>query len=98
MRNHNPKPTRIEVLPDYKISLEYSDGISGKVDLTHLVGKGVFRYWDDYTNFEKVHIGEDGQVAWSDQIDLCPDALYLKLTKKSPEDVFPALKAEKSYA
>jgi hypothetical protein len=26
------------------------------------------------------------------RIDLCPDALYLRLTAKTAEDVFPALK------
>ena len=37
-------------------------------------------------------IGEHGQVAWSDEIDLCPDALYLRLTDKAPEEVFPNLR------
>jgi len=27
-----------------------------------------------------------------EDIDLCPDALYLRLTGKTPEDLFPALK------
>jgi hypothetical protein len=25
-------------------------------------------------------------------MDLCPDALYLKVTSKKPEDLFPALR------
>jgi hypothetical protein len=33
-----------------------------------------------------------GELGWGDQIDLCPDALYLKVTGKTPEDLFPALR------
>ena len=46
--------------------------------------------------FESVDIGEHGQVAWGDEIDMCPDALYLRLTGKTPEEVFPNLR-EMSY-
>ena len=40
----------------------------------------------------KVKIGETGELIWSEQVDLCPDALYLRLTGKKPEDIFPSLK------
>ncbi|MBI1865621.1 MAG: hypothetical protein HYR98_07860 [Nitrospirae bacterium] len=33
-----------------------------------------------------------------DRIDLCPDALYLRVTGKNPEDVFPALRRESTLA
>ena len=58
-------------------------------------GKGVFALWDDYDAFHQVRIGPTGELAWGDQIDLCPDALYLKVTGRRPEDVFPGLKQER---
>jgi len=64
---------------------------SGVVDLSDLVGKGVFALWSDHHAFEQVRIGSFGELAWGDQIDLCPDSLYLKVTGKNPEEVFPAL-------
>jgi len=44
--------------------------------------------------FDQVHIGSQGQIAWSEQIDFCPDTLYLALTGKKPADVFSILKRE----
>jgi hypothetical protein len=86
------KPIEVKPLPDYKIWMRYSDGSEGTIDLSEFAGRGVFKLWDDYGAFERVYIGEHGQVAWSDEIDMCPDALYFRLTGKTPEEVFPNLK------
>ena len=88
----------VEVLKNYQLYLRYSDGTDGTVDLLPLVGKGVFTLWNDYGTFRNVQIGTSGELVWGDQVDLCPDALYLKITQKSPEDAFPHLKKECEYA
>lgn len=31
-------------------------------------------------------------IAWSEEIDMCPDAIYLKITAKNPQDLFPKLR------
>ncbi len=79
-----------EPLPGYRIRLRYEDGVAGDVDLSHLVGKGVFRLWSDPEAFQRVCIGSSGEVRWSDEVDLCADALYLEITGKSPEELFPS--------
>ena len=61
------------------------------MDLSHLVGKGVFSLRNNPLAFEQVSIGNSGEIRWSDEIDLCPDALYMEITGKSPEEVFPGL-------
>ena len=86
------KLLEVKALPDYKLWLRYTDGTVGEVDLSDFAGRGVFKLWDDYSVFEKVYIGEQGQVAWSNELDLCPDALYLRLTGKTPAEVFPNLR------
>ena len=48
--------------------------------------------------FDRVRIGSSGELCRGDWIDLCPDALYLKLTGKKPEDVFPALREQPTEA
>lgn len=88
------KPVKVKALPDYKIWVKYSDGAEGEVDLSNLVGKGVFKLWNDHRAFQKVYIGSHGEIAWSDKIDLCPDAIYLEITGKTPEQVFPNLQTE----
>ena len=92
------KVIRVNVLPNYRLELQFEDGKSGIVDLSRLVGNGVFTIWSDYNGFKKVRIGEAGELVWGDQIDLCPDSLYLQATRQRPEDVFPSLKREATYA
>jgi len=76
------KITKVRVFPGYRLELEFDDGISGAVDLSHLAGKGVFALWDDYRAFEGVRIGSSGGLVWGDKIDLCPDSLYLKIRSR----------------
>ena len=78
------KVTSAKVLDGYRLWLQFSDGVRGEVDLSHLVGKGVFSAWRDRGAFEKVQVGSRGEVQWGNEIDLCPDALYLEVTGKSP--------------
>jgi len=69
----------VEDLSGYRLRLEFNDGISGEVDLSDMVGKGVFERWRDYSNFEKAHAEDDGELAFDDDIDLCPDSLYVEI-------------------
>ena len=92
------KPVEVKALPNYRICVKYSDGVQGEVDLSHLAGKGVFKLWNNYSAFEKVYIGSSGQIAWSDEIDICPDSIYMKITGKSPEELFTNLRKEKVNA
>lgn len=88
------KPLEANPLPGYKLSLRFADGVAGEVNLSHLVGKGVFALWNDPSNFEKLTIGKCGEIRWSDEVELCSDALYMEISGKSPEEVFPNLKAD----
>ena len=86
-------PTVVQSRGKYRIWLEYSDGSSGEMDLSDLAGVGVFKAWDEPGHFEKVHIAPHRAIAWSDDIELCPDALYLELTGKSVTELMPAAKS-----
>lgn len=82
------KLIHVEPLSGYRLRLRYADGVAGVVDLSHLVGKGVFRLWNDASAFERVSIGTAGELCWSEEVDLCADALYLEITGKRPDEVF----------
>ncbi|MFH1919554.1 MAG: DUF2442 domain-containing protein [Planctomycetota bacterium] len=89
------QPISVTPLARYRLHLRYADGVEGEVDLSGLVGKGVFSLWNEPAAFENVSIGPGGEIRWGDQVELCPDALYMEITGKSPEEVFPSLgKAE----
>jgi hypothetical protein len=87
------RPTR-----GFCLELTFDDGVSGSVDLSDLAGKGVFAAWLDPSAFARVRIGSSGELVWDEQVDLCPDAMYLRVTGKKPEDVFPALRPESARA
>ena len=84
-------PVEVKALSGYRIWIRFADGVEGEVDLSHLAGRGVFSSWQDDKVFQQVHIGPGGELAWSEEIDLCADSIYMKLTGKTPEDVFPNL-------
>ncbi len=86
------RPVAVAPREGFRIWLRYADGVEGEVDLSHLAGKGVFAAWLDRTFFERVHLGGGSAIAWSDEIDLCADALYLRLTGKRPREIWPGLK------
>jgi hypothetical protein len=92
------KISKVKVLPGYRLHIEFSDGACGTVDLSESVGKGVFAAWRDPLFFEQVAIGSAGELVWGEKIDLCPDALYLKITGKEPEDLFPTLRNLPTHA
>ncbi len=63
--------------PGYRLWIRFADGKEGEVDLSSLVGKGVFARWEDPAEFAKVYIDEEmGTVAWPGDLDLAADALY----------------------
>lgn len=92
------RPVHVEALPGFRLRVRYSDGVEGEVDLSGLAGKGVFSLWNEPGAFERVYIGSSGQIAWSEEIDICPDATYLQITGKAPEEVFENLAVRAAHA
>jgi hypothetical protein len=87
-----------EVLDNYRVRLRFDDGVEGVADLSALVGKGVFAAWRDYEFFRQAYVADYGSLTWPGELDLCPDALWLQVTGKQPEDLFPNLKTLASHA
>ncbi|MCY3749314.1 MAG: DUF2442 domain-containing protein [Chloroflexi bacterium] len=83
------RPTVVEPRDGYRIWLSFSDGAAGEVDLSHLAGSGVFAAWKERDRFADVHITDYDAIAWDNELELCPDALYMQLTGKSLADVVP---------
>ncbi|MFP4070132.1 MAG: DUF2442 domain-containing protein [Verrucomicrobiota bacterium] len=90
----------IEARPkgNFQLFVRYDDGAVGDVDLSAYVGRGVFAAWTEPGVFDQVRLTEAGHPEWPGGIDLCPDALYLQLTGKRPEEVFPSLKHLSAHA
>lgn len=79
------RPAKIEPLSGYRIRLTYPDGVEGIIDLSADVGRGVFAPLADEAFFRTVHIGKYGQIAWSEDIEICPDSAYDEIASKPVE-------------
>lgn len=71
------KIVEAEPRTDYRLGVRFEDGVEGEVDLSDLVGQGVFERWEDPAEFREVFVdGETDTVSWRGDIELCPDSLY----------------------
>ncbi len=87
-----PRALEVKPLEGFRLKLRYNDGTEGEIDLSYLKDRGVFTAWKDPGVFDSVRIGENGEIVWTEEVELCPDALYLQLTGKRAEEVFPSLR------
>lgn len=85
---------KVEAREGYRIWVAYDDGESGEVDLSHNAGKGVFKAWDDREFFEQVSVTESGAIGWGGGLDICADAVYLRLTGRTVEEIWPGLRRQ----
>ena len=92
------KITKAEPVAGYRLNVEFDDGVHGVVDLSDYAGVGVFAAWLKPGSFEQVAITSEGALAWPGDLDLCPDAVYMRLTGKTPEELFPLLRHHPVYA
>ena len=74
---------RVEPLPNYRLRVEFDDGVEGTIDLSgELVGE-VFEPLRDEALFRQVMVDEYGAVCWPNGADLAPDAMHIELTGKT---------------
>lgn len=84
------RPIRVEALPEFRLRISYPDGVEGTIDLSADIGRGVFAPLADETFFRTVHIGEYGQISWSEEIEICPDSAYQDITAKRATETMHA--------
>ncbi len=67
---------------NYHVWIRFDDGLEGEVDLSHLVGKGVFKAWESVNFFNQVRVDPNTEtLAWGDDIDLDPYVLREQVEK-----------------
>lgn len=76
------RPVEVKAVEPYKLYVRFSDGVEGEVDLSSLKRGVVFEPLEEYKVFEKVYVDDSGAIAWTDEMDICADAVYIDLKKK----------------
>ena len=91
--------TQIEVRARFRVWLRFDDKVEGEVDFSPLTGQGVFAAWNDPAVFRRASIADHGRaLEWPGEIDFCADSLWLQVTGRPPEELFPALKPLSAHA
>ena len=85
MYKNFPNITTAKALDNYKNFLSFDDGVSGKVDLLDLKGKGVFSFWNDEKNFKNFEISNNS-IIWNENVDMDTNSFYLKIINKTFEE------------
>ena len=76
---------RVTPLPNYRLTVEFDDGVSGTVDLSGDLYGEIFEPLRDEALFCQASADEYGAVAWPNGADIAPDALYLEITGGAPQ-------------
>lgn len=74
-----PRIVGVRLSGPFQVSLDFTDGSTGSVDLTSWIGGrgGVFAPLQDQGFFARVSIDADaGTIVWPNGVDLDPDMLY----------------------
>ncbi len=70
------KVVACKALPNYHVWIRFDDGLEGKINLSNLVGKGVFKAWKSIDFFNQVRVDpKTDTLTWGDDIDLDPYVL-----------------------
>jgi hypothetical protein len=80
------KITDLKVLPNFRLWLRFDDGVEGEIDFSGKPRTGVFAYWNDYENFRRARVGDAGELFWNEEIDFCPDSLWLQVTGQTARE------------
>ena len=91
-----PKVVSVKALEKYKVFVTFDDGVSCILDLHSLAGKGVFSYWEENDNFNKVFVHPDLHcITWPGELDIDTINAYCTIREINPEDF---LHSKKEYA
>ena len=77
---------RLEVLSDYRLFVEFSDGVCGEIDLAGRLIGPVFEPLRDPEYFALAGLDDFGVICWPNGADLAPDALHETLREQAEVD------------
>ena len=93
MDSEQLRPLQVEARDGYRLWVRFDDGVEGEVDLSRHAGRGVFKAWDTPGVFEAVSVSPHRSIRWTEDVELCADAIYLEITGLDVEEIMPGLSA-----
>jgi hypothetical protein len=72
----NPRVINVKPMPDHKLFLEFEGCITRVFDVKPYLEIGVYKQLKSEALFNAARVSF-GTVQWNDEIDFCPDTLFL---------------------
>ena len=69
------KVISVNVLENYLLEIEFSDGFHKVIDIHPFIGKGISSALKDEAYFRQVDLEDGGGIAWPNGYDFCPNFL-----------------------
>ena len=73
----------------WRIWVAFADGVSGEIDLSDMAEESICAAWRDPAFWRGVQVTDYRAVAWSEDIELCADSLYMDLTGLTLREMYP---------
>jgi hypothetical protein len=70
------KIVSVEPLSDYRLSLQFEDGLQRIVNIVPFIGGGISAALKDEGFFQQVEIESGGGIYWPNGYDFCTNFLY----------------------
>ena len=93
-----PRVVKVAALSQYRLHVEFDDGVAGTIDLSGELDGEVFQPLRDEAVFRQVTVDEFGAVCWPNGPDLAPDAMHSELTGKPPPQSRPQQEGAERHA
>ena len=84
----NPRVKYVEKLEDFRLRLLFANGEWRTFDVKPYLDYPAFKRLRNSGYFTTAHV-EHGTVVWPDNIDFCPDTLYLDSVREEVETYLP---------
>ena len=84
----NPRVVTAQAVGETLVDVVFSDGTRGTFDVGPYLPYPAFAPLRDGAFFRRVHAAH-GTVAWSDEVDLCPDTVWLESVKTDARESAP---------
>jgi hypothetical protein len=75
----NPRVTAVEVIDFHRLLVTFKNEEQRIFDVSEYLDLPVFQHLRDAPDFYNVRV-EHGTITWANEIDLCPDTIYLEST------------------
>ena len=77
----NPRIEKVVAKENYTLLVFFTNGEKGMYDVKPLFVLPIFQSLKEPDIFNQVYVGNGHTVCWSEDIDICPDTIYLDSVK-----------------